>query len=138
MSTPVIEVRIWGARVGAVAAEDRLGAYVFEYDKNWTRKKIELAPLMMPISQRDGRFAFPDLPPSFHKLPGLLADALPDDFGNALIDAWMAKRGIAKSGVTTLDRLSYMGKRGMGALEFKPAKGSHTESTKPLEMKALV
>jgi serine/threonine-protein kinase HipA len=67
-----------------------------------------------------------------------LSDALPDDFGNALIDAWMAQRGIGKSEITTLDRLSYMGKRGMGALEFRPARGSHAESAKPIEMKSLV
>ncbi len=52
-------------------------------------------------------------------MPRLFADALPDDFGNALIDAWMAEHGTRKSEVTTLDRLAYMGRRGMGALEFK-------------------
>src|SRR6185437_12009063 len=75
---------------------------------------------------------------TFYRLPGMLADALPDDFGNALIDAWMAQHGIQKSGVTTLDRLAYMGKRGMGALEFKPSRGSQTESVEPLKMKSLV
>ena len=68
----------------------------------------------------------------------MLADALPDAFGNALIDAWMAEHGMAKSEVTTLDRLAYMGKRGVGALEFKPERGSHSESAAPLEMKSLV
>jgi len=138
MSTSAIEVRIWGTRVGAVAADPRLGAYVFEYDPAWIRKGIELAPLMMPTTQTDSRFVFPELPSSFQKLPGLIADALPDDFGNALIDAWMARKGVAKTDITTLDRLSYMGKRGMGALEFRPATGSRIESAKPLEMKSLV
>ena len=92
----------------------------------------------MPTGQRNARFVFPELPPSFNKLPGLLADALPDDFGNALIDAWMAQKGFVKSEITALDRLSYMGKRGMGALEFRPARGSHVESARPLEMKSLV
>jgi serine/threonine-protein kinase HipA len=68
----------------------------------------------------------------------MLADALPDAFGNALIDAWMAQHGMEKSAVTPLDRLAYMGRRGMGALEFKPARGSHKESAAPLEMKSLV
>ena len=68
----------------------------------------------------------------------MLADALPDDFGNALIDAWMATKGTDKSAITILDRLAYMGKRGMGALEFRPARGSHAESATPLEMKELV
>jgi serine/threonine-protein kinase HipA len=68
----------------------------------------------------------------------MLADALPDDFGNALIDAWMGQHGVVKSEVTPLDRLAYMGKRGVGALEFKPARGSYKESAAPLEMKSLV
>ena len=68
----------------------------------------------------------------------MFADALPDDFGNALIDAWMAERGTKKTDVTTLDRLAYMGKRGMGALEFRPALGSHRESVEPLQMQSLV
>lgn len=138
MSTRVIEVRLWGRRVGAVAADPHLEAYVFEYDPAWIRGGIELAPLTMPATRPDPRFVFPSLPASFHRLPGLVADSLPDDFGNALIDAWMARRGIAPAEVTTLDRLSYMGKRAMGALEFRPAQGSHSESVKPLDMKSLV
>ena len=138
MSTDAIEVRTWDQRVGAVAADPRLGAYVFEYDPKWIREGIELAPLTMPLNRRETVFTFPELPASFHRLPGLLADALPDDFGNALIDAWMAERGIGKDAITPLDRLSYMGKRGMGALGFRPVRGGTTESAKPLEMKSLV
>lgn len=67
-----------------------------------------------------------------------MADALPDDFGNALIDAWVAARGVAKSSITVLDRLAYMGQRGIGALEFKPARGSHKESATPIAMRELV
>ncbi|MGO9088392.1 MAG: type II toxin-antitoxin system HipA family toxin [Candidatus Sulfotelmatobacter sp.] len=136
---PVIEVRVWGQRVGAVALDDRLGYYAFAYEPTWRRTGIELAPLTLPLDNRSVAFVFPNLPDAtFHRLPGMLADALPDDFGNALIDAWMAERGFAKSEVTPLDRLAYMGKRGMGALEFKPARGSHSESAAPLEMKSLV
>ncbi len=139
MDTPVIEVRIWGKRVGAVAPDPRLGCYVFAYDPAWRRSGIELAPLTMPLDDIQPTFAFPDLSePSFKRLPGLLADALPDDFGNALIDAWMTRKGVEKRAITTLDRLAYMGKRGMGALEFKPARGAHRESAEPLEMQTLV
>ncbi|ADL55543.1 type II toxin-antitoxin system HipA family toxin [Gallionella capsiferriformans] len=139
MSTPVIEVRIWGKRVGAVAPDPRLGCYVFAYDPSWRRRGIELAPITMPLADTQSTFAFPNLAePSYKRLPGLLADALPDDFGNALIDAWMTNKGIEKRAITTLDRLAYMGKRGMGALEFKPARGAHRESAEPLEMKSLV
>lgn len=135
----VIEVRIWGQRVGAVALDPGLGFYAFKYEPAWRRSGVELAPLTLPIDDRNDTFVFPSLPvPTFQRLPGMLADALPDAFGNALIDAWMAEHGMEKSAVTSLDRLAYMGKRGMGALEFKPARGSHKESAAPLEMKSLV
>lgn len=139
MATALIEVRIWGHRVGAVARDDTVGAYVFEYAPAWRRRGIELAPLMMPVAGTQAKFVFPTLSePAFKRLPGMLADALPDDFGNALIDAWMARQGVDKNQVTTLDRLAYMGKRGMGALEFRPARGAHRESHEPLQMKQLV
>lgn len=139
MATQVIEVRMWGKRVGAVATDPRLGCYVFAYEPAWRRTGIELAPLTMPLGDSRPSFAFPELAElSYKRLPGLLADALPDDFGNALIDAWMSAKGVEKSAITTLDRLAYMGKRGIGALEFKPARGAHSESAEPLEMKNLV
>ena len=139
METRVIEVRIWANRVGAVAPDPRLGCYVFAYDPLWRKSGIELAPITMPLNDSRTTFAFPNLSePSYKRLPGLLADALPDDFGNTLIDAWMSRKGVEKRSVTVLDRLSYMGRRGMGALEFKPARGAHRESAEPLEMKSLV
>ena len=139
MSVPVIEVRVWGKRVGAIAPDPKLGFYAFAYEPSWRRGGIELAPLTMPLEDSRETFVFSNLPEAtFQRLPGMLADALPDDFGNALIDAWMAKRGILKNQITALDRLAYMGKRGMGALEFKPALGAHKESAAPLQMKSLV
>lgn len=134
-----IEVLVWGRRVGAVALDPKLGYYAFAFDPAWRRARVDLAPLTMPLDDLRPVFIFPNLPEAtFHRLPGMLADALPDDFGNALIDAWMAKHGIAKREITILDRLAYMGKRGVGALEFKPARGSYRESAAPLEMKSLV
>jgi serine/threonine-protein kinase HipA len=136
---PVIEVRIWGDLVGAIAPDPRLGVYAFAYAPAWKRKGIELAPLQMPLSAGEGVFAFQNLPSeTYHGLPAIFADALPDAFGNALIDAWMATKGISKESITILDRLAYMGKRGMGALEFKPARGASKESSTPLKMKTLV
>jgi serine/threonine-protein kinase HipA len=135
----VIEVRMWGGRVGAVAPDPSLDCYAFAYDAAWKRKRIEAAPLTMPLADRRETFVFPALPKATYLgLPAMLADALPDDFGNALIDAWMATKGIDKSSVTVLDRLAYMGQRGMGALEFRPARGSHKESATPIAMKQLV
>jgi len=135
----VIEVLIWGKRVGAATADPALGCYAFEYEPSWKRQDIELAPLTMPLSDRRQTFTFPTLPKAtYFGLPSMLADALPDDFGNALIDAWMATKGIEKSAITILDRLADLGIRGMGALEFRPARVSHTESSAPIEMKQLV
>ena len=137
--TEVIEVRAWGERVGAIALDPRLGYYAFAFAPEWLRMGIDLAPLTMPRNAQPDVFIFPNLPEiTFYRLPGMLADALPDAFGNALIDAWMAKQGIAKSEITPLDRLAYMGKRGIGALEFHPEHGSHRESSAPLEMQSLV
>lgn len=136
----VIKAYVWGQYVGAVGLEPTLGYYVFEYDPKFVRSGIELAPLAMPLSRADAPFVFPTLPElTYKRLPAMLSDALPDDFGNNLIDAWMAERGIAKSAVTPLDRLAYMGRRGMGALEFKPAKNPRSSpSTDAIKMSRLV
>ncbi len=118
----VIKVYIWGKFVGAVALDPSLNFYVFAYDKTFGKSKIELSPLHMPLNASEQVYVFPNLPPETYKrLPALLSDSLPDDFGNSLIDRYMAEKGIAKSEITPLDRLAYMGKRAMGALEFKPS-----------------
>jgi serine/threonine-protein kinase HipA len=133
-----VEVRIWGERVGAVALDPRLGYYAFAYAPEWRRSGVELSPLTVPLDGPEV-VIFPNLPENtFFRLPGMLADALPDAFGNALIDAWMAQHGIARDEITPLDRLAYMGKRGMGALEFRPERGSHRESSAAIEMQSLV
>jgi serine/threonine-protein kinase HipA len=134
-----IEVRIWGTTVGAVALAPNLGYYAFEYDSRFVTSGIELAPLAMPLSEAREPFVFVDLPErSFNRLPAMLADALPDDFGNALIDAWMAGKGIDKAQVTPLDRLAYMGRRGMGALEFKPARTPAIAASTAIKLSRLV
>ena len=137
---PIIEVRIWGKAVGAVALDPKLGYYAFEYQPAFLRSGIELAPLTMPIATAREPFVFADLPElTYRRLPGMLADALPDDFGNTLIDAWMARDGVATSQITSLDRLAYMGKRGLGALEFKPARGPKpSKSSTAIQLSALV
>lgn len=119
----VIEVRIWNRRAGALAFDPTLGCSAFEYEPAFLGSGIELAPIAMPLAAGREPFAFPALPVrTYLGLPAAIADALPDDFGNALIDAWLAKEGVEKSSVTALDRLAYMGRRAMGALEFRPAR----------------
>jgi serine/threonine-protein kinase HipA len=133
-----LEVWVWGQRVGVLALDPKLGFYVFAYDPKFTQTRIELSPLQMPIQHVDP-FVFTDLPlNTYYRLPAMLADALPDDFGNALIDRYMAERGLAKSQITALDRLAYMGKRAMGALEFKPAQGPSAEKPTAIILSELV
>ena len=118
--------------MGAVALDPNLEFYAFEYDPKFAASAIELAPLKMPLSRAGEPFVFTDLAErTFKRLPAMLSDALPDDFGNSLIDAWMARHGIAKEEITPLDRLAYMGKRGMGALEFKPAPAATLRVRRP-------
>ena len=135
----VIETRVWGRTVGAVALDTRLGYYAFEYAPSFVRTGVELAPLTLPLAQARNPFIFTDLPElTYKRLPALLADALPDDFGNALIDGWMAAQGVERSRITPLDRLAYMGKRGMGALEFHPVRSPAAASRTALSLSKLV
>ncbi len=115
----VIEVFAWGHRVGAVALDPSTGWYAFAYDPEWVAGGVELAPLHMPL--RVEPFQFPGLSrDTFYGLPSMLADALPDAFGNALVDRWMAEHNVARGAITSLDRLAYASNRAMGALEFRP------------------
>lgn len=134
-----IEVWIWGQFVGALALDPTLRFYVFAYDKKFGKSGIELSPLQMPLNDTEEPFVFTDLPEATYKrLPAMIVDALPDDFGNALIDRYMASRGISHSQIAVLERLAYMGKRSMGALEFKPARGPKTQKPTALQMGELV
>ena len=141
MHRPVdtIEVRVWGLRVGAAALDPNLRYYAFEYDPAFVRTGIELAPLTMPLARAGDPFIFTDLPePTYKRLPALLADSLPDDFGHALIDGWMAAHGVEPGSITPLDRLAYMSRRGMGALEFKPARGPSAGTSTAIVLARLV
>jgi serine/threonine-protein kinase HipA len=138
MSIELIKVRAWGSLVGAVVLDPQRNFYAFQYDPTWAQKGIELAPRMMPVRDPQA-FLFTNLDEAtFHRLPGMLADAMPDHFGNALINAYMAQRGLAPESVSTLERLAYMGKRGLGALEFQPVLGSRRDKDEALDMQALV
>ncbi len=134
-----IEVFIWNKFVGALALDPALGYYIFAYDQDFGRSGIQLSPLHMRADESERPYVFMDLPEETYKrLPAMLADALPDEFGNALIDKYMAQKGLPKSSITPLDRLAYMGQRAMGALEFKPTRGPRTTKPIALEMNQLV
>lgn len=141
MYTPVtsVEVRIWDQYVGAVALDPRLQFYVFQFAPRFITSGIEIAPFHMPLSKAQSPFVFTDLPEiTFKRLPALLADSLPDDFGNSLINAWMGSQGVHVQDITPLDRLAYMGARGFGALEFRPARGPRTQKSTAINLAKLV
>lgn len=133
-----VDVHLWGRHVGAVALDPAYSYYAFAYTEAFRKSGIEPSPLHMPTAE-DRVFLFTDLPHATYKrLPALLSDALPDDFGNALIDRYMADKGLAAAAVTPLDRLAYMSTRAMGALTFKPARGPAHRKAPAIELSALV
>ena len=135
--TTVAEVRLWGSRIGAVSLEDNADVAAFAYDPAFIGSRIGLAPLMMPLGP--GIFTFPELSRrSFHGLPGMLADSLPDTYGNTLIDAWLATRGRTAQSFNAVERLCYTGVRGMGALEFRPVIGPRRLKASKIDIDALV
>lgn len=136
MST-LAQVHLWGKIIGAVFLDDNANFGTFQYEDNFISSGIEVAPITMPLSDRP--YSFPNLSRySFHGLPGLLADSLPDSYGNALIDSWLASQGRAPESFNAVERLCYTGKRGMGALEFHPLKGPMVRKAKKIHVEKLV
>lgn len=141
----VAEVKIWGELVGAVAWNEKTGLASFEYDSKFKKLNWELSPLKMPINASKKVITFPELRKSkntefdtFKGLPGLLADVLPDRYGNQLINMWLAQQGRPQDSMNPVEMLCFIGNRGMGALEFEPI--TLKESNKPfsIEIKSLV
>lgn len=131
-------VMLWGTPIGYVSMDRGERFARFEYDPEFAAAGIEVAPLRMPAVPRR-IYQFRELPPrSFHGLPGLLADSLPDKYGNRLIDVWLARTGRTPESFHAVDRLCYTGTRGMGALEFQPALGNEELADRELEVAQLV
>ena len=133
----IARVQLWGRTIGAVSLAEGRDYAAFQYDPAFAASGIELSPVVMPLSERV--YEFPALPRNtFHGLPGLLADSLPDKFGHALIDAWLATQGRTAESFSAVERLCYTGTRGMGALEFAPAVGPQPRKAVKIEIDALV
>jgi serine/threonine-protein kinase HipA len=141
----VAEVKIWGKLVGAVAWDERTGIASFEYDPNFKKLNWDLAPLKMPIASARKVISFPELRrdknaefDTFKGLPGLLADMLPDKYGNQLINMWLAQNGKPQDSMNPVEMLCFIGTRGMGALEFEPATIKENKRTFSIEINSLV
>jgi serine/threonine-protein kinase HipA len=131
------EVRLWGSTIGAVSLGEGQQTARFQYDASFAESGIELAPLVMPLRKRT--YQFPDLSgKTFRGLPGLLCDSLPDKFGNAVIDQWLATQQRASASFDAVERLCYTGNRGIGALEFVPAMGQVKRRSESLQVDELV
>ena len=129
-------VRLYDTIIGSVSWDTERSLGVFEYEPSFLRSGIEVSPITMPLAE--GVYQFPQLPPeTFKGLPGLLADCLPDKFGNLLIDQWLARQGREAASFDPVERLCYLGTRGMGALEFEPELGKAAPD-RTLQVDALV
>ncbi len=134
-------INIWDKLVGAVAWNPETGLGSFEYDNNFLKNSWDLAPIKIPISEANGRiFSFPELRGinTFNGLPGLLADILPDNYGNALINAWLTKQGRPTNSLNPIEKLCFIGSRGMGAIEIEPAQPAVTNQASKIEIASLV
>lgn len=134
-------VKIWGETVGAVAWNAATGIASFEYDSKFISTKLDLAPLKMPITNSAKRiFSFPELRDlkTFKGLPGLLADVLPDDYGNQLINSWLAQNGRPENSMNPVELLCFIGTRGMGAIEFEPSQLKPSKRAFDIEIDSLI
>lgn len=133
-------VKIWGELVGVVIWDENTQSASFEYDANFIRKGRDLSPIKMPIQSTRRIFNFPDLRgnTTFDSLPGLLADSLPDNYGHKLLNAWLAQTGRAVNSMNPVEKLLFIGQRGMGALEFEPPTITPHKRAFDIEMESLV
>ncbi|MDZ4179143.1 MAG: type II toxin-antitoxin system HipA family toxin [Coriobacteriia bacterium] len=138
MVRDVASVRYGELDVGAISFDTETGLGSFEYEPRFVRTGIELSPLKMPLSA--GIYSFPEADPEvFHGLPGMIADSLPDDFGNAVLAAWTASQGRSTADITPIERLKYIGQRGMGALTYHPAeRHKGLNASQQVEIESLV
>lgn len=123
MTNNIVDVKIWDTNVGVLVWDKDKDIAIFEYEPSFIKSSLEIAPLVMPLRTAEGqRYIFPEnRNKCFKGLPGLIADSLPDAYGNQIIEDWFISKGIPGLEITPLDRLCYVGKRAMGALEYSPA-----------------
>lgn len=134
-------VNIWNKRVGAIAWDSSEGTGYFEFDPSFPANNWDLSPVKMPLAEASERvFSFPELRGNmtFKGLPGLLADSLPDRYGNALVNAWLAANGRPADSMNPVELLCFIGKRSTGALEFAPPLQHGSDASTKIEIDSLV
>lgn len=133
----IAEVHLWGTLVGHVSWNEETELGAFEYDSEFLQAPVEPSPIKMPKNKSIYSFRGLDKN-TFKGLPGMLSDSLPDKYGNALIDVWLATQGRTSDSFNAVERLCYIGSRGMGALEFKPSSYKKKTSQTPIEVSEMV
>lgn len=134
-------INIWNKRVGAIAWNENTGIATFEYQPSFFENEWDLSPLKMPMDGAAKKiFSFSELRDviTFKGLPGLLADVLPDKYGSSLINVWLAQNGRPANSMNPVELLCFIGKRGMGALEFEPALPKVNNEATKIELNSLI
>lgn len=139
------EVWLWEKLAGAVLWDESQQVASFEFDRGFLRSGLGISPVLMPLAQGKRLYSFPetrrgrsDAFDTFKGLPGLLADMLPDKYGNQLINAWLVQNGRPTDSLNPVELLCFIGKRGVGALEIKPSLRKESSQSSTLEVDSLV
>ena len=121
MTTKILKVMLWGKEVGRLSLDFRRGMPYFEYSREWVENGLDVSPLTASIKRPQNlRPIFGASEKIYQKLPPFIADSLPDSWGNELFEQWRQQQKIRVGDITPLDKLAFIGKRAMGALEFEP------------------
>lgn len=117
-------VRLWDKDVGIISWDERQRIARFQYTKDFLNSGLEISPLKMPLDEKI--YVFPELrekevSSTFLGLPGIFADSLPEKYGNSLMKNWLRRQGKRFEDLNPVEKLCYVGKRGMGALEYEPS-----------------
>ncbi|MDR1371469.1 MAG: type II toxin-antitoxin system HipA family toxin [Dysgonamonadaceae bacterium] len=140
METTAVKVKLWGMDVGYLSWDKKMGVAVFEYEPSFLGQGLDIAPLTMSINLPRSQKQLPwmgDKDKLYHGLPSMIADSLPDKWGNSLFKAWLRDNNIPTKKTNPVDHLSFIGSRAMGALEYEPAQKLGDNSAFPVDVQRL-
>ncbi len=140
METNVVKIVLWGMPVGYLSWDKKAGVSVFEYDTEFLNKALDIAPLTMPINSPRSKKGIPwqgNKDKLYLGLPPMIADSLPDKWGQSLFSAWLRDNNIPAKKITAIDHLSFIGSRAMGALEYEPAQNFANDTIFSVDIEQL-